>query len=323
MMVSGYRPRKNEYLYGWLLIQSILNACDSISGYLSAVIRKIPEKGRLGKHMSMPWLLRLASDSFHTDPFSLFFESGLYDFYRHFWGNYRLQSALDEAFGQKESRRAELGKMNRVDEMKFCPKCDAYFRTDSQIPFADTCSVCGNPLMTTCISGTGRIQNIRPSENCGIDSLVRGFFHTEHQFDYHDIRTAILVRYLEISIENGIRTDGSNEFVLYLIFLGMEKHEAYKYPDRYFSDFMNCPYDSRDDIFTLVRLIKFLFGGFSDFTEYMRKIGHIRHYPAFRKGAPIGGMKIMNQHGGCLELIDGSKKHHILTLETVRKEMKI
>ena len=106
MMVSGYRPRKNEYLYGWLLIQSILNACDSISGYLSAVIRKIPEKGRLGKHMSMPRLLRLASGSFHTDPFSLFFESGLYDFYRHFWGNYRLQSALDEAFGQKESRRA-------------------------------------------------------------------------------------------------------------------------------------------------------------------------------------------------------------------------
>ncbi|GEM_PF-5546094 len=263
------KPFHDEYFLGWLIRMSWLNAYTHLEDFL-ADLMNAECKLSINKINSITMMIgTLAScvPDLKLNTTSLIKSATLYDFYKHFVGEAQLQYYLSLAYSHKS--HWETGITANDASLKYCDHCDSgYFKTVNQIPGISCCLECSRPLKSVDLSANGTLtehHGFTDEPNIELSKLLADIYSSVYTFDFRSIKHLLYNKYCEVLEEYHYKGNGYNQFVDYLRKKGMDRFTSLKYPDAYFTNYMDVPFETVEQITDVISLIRLLFGSYDHF----------------------------------------------------------
>lgn len=278
MVPNITKPFHDEYFLGWLIRMSWLNAYTYLEDFLTDFMND-KCKLTINRISSIEMMIGTISScvpELELDITSLIKSATLYDFYKHFASENQLQRYLSLAYSCKNDWKIGI-KTYKSPLLKYCDHCDSgYFKTVNQIPGISCCLECSRPLKTIILSETGAL-----SDYCGLNDnpdiefsrLLGDIYSSVNAFDFRSIRNLFYKRYSDILEEYQYKGNGYNQFINYLRKKGMDRFTSLKYPDAYFTNYMDVSFETVDQIIDATNLIKTLFGSYDHFIVSSEELG--------------------------------------------------
>lgn len=269
MILNVTKPYHDEYFLGWLIRMSWLNAYTCLEDFLTDLMgtKCTLSINRISSISMMTGTIVSCVPELKLDVSSLIKSATLYDFYKHFVGIAQLQYYLSLAYSNNSNWETGVTAHNTI--LKYCENCDSgYFKTVNQIPGISCCLNCLRPLKTVDLSTRGALVKhfgYTDEPNKEISSLLGDIFSSEYTFDFRLVRNIFYNKYSRILEEYHYKGNGYNQFVDYLRGKGMERFTSLKYSDIYFTNYLNIPFETDEQILDAVNLINTLFGSFDHF----------------------------------------------------------
>lgn len=270
------KPFDDEYFLGWLIRMSWLNAYTRLEDFLTDLMdaKCTLSINKINSISMMIGTIIAHVPELELDTSSIIKSSTLYDFYKHFIGEAQIQYFLSSAYS--DHTNWETGITDYDVTLKYCEHCDTgYFKTVNQIPGISCCLKCSRPLKTVGLTANGVL-----TEHHGyiykLDEQTRklliDFYASPCTFDFKTIKQLLYDKYKEILKKYHYRGDGYNQFVDYLRKKGMDDFNSLKYPDAYFTDYLNVPYEKGGEIIDVINLIRVMFGDYDHFIDGVTRL---------------------------------------------------
>lgn len=281
-MISKFiMPYEDEYFLGWLMRLAYLNSFTTLADFLKDLTgyEWRLSKSRISSISSlMSYILSYFGDISEFDIMKLIHSSTLYDFYRHFWDNDKLDAYLNLA---SSIDKHDVYPIHNADWINYCDHCDmGYFRTCNQLPYLNRCPRCGRKLSHFSYNHKGKFElsNVNHDQRYDVSDLISSIFFSKSYFSWRDIREILKVKYIEVLVGNHFTGLNHNQFPWLLEEnKGLAIHICDYYDNDYFRK--DSAYENDTSILYALLLINALFNDFDEFAKFGMNIGHVFNMP--------------------------------------------